>query len=85
MTLDKLLDLSVLPRDATNYAYLASLEKKKIYIYIYVHTHDYTIYCLHTHTCMNTNGIEKIQAVSVLGKVTDVPSSLRCNSQKLET
>ena len=34
---------------------------------------------------MNTNGIEKIQAVSVLGKVTDVPSSLRCNSQKLET
>lgn len=48
-------------------------------------THMYTLYTAYIHTCMNSNGIEKIQAVSGLGKVTDVPSSLRCNSQKLET
>ena len=58
---------------------------KFIDIGMYVHTHVYTIYCSHSHTCMHTNGIEKVQAVSGLAKVTDVPSSLGFNSQKLET
>lgn len=36
-------------------------------------THMCTLYTAYTHTCMHTNGIEKVQAVSGLGKVTDVP------------